>query len=160
MESTLQRMVKYSLVCLVASILVPLPAIAQQAARLDQCDIKQICDPLIRINGGSKSVKKSHDYSLKMLSEMCESKSMTKEEASSSGFDLEAVIYGVPVKLMYDQDSKTRTEARSKLCTLDFTAVKSKGYSDVLIKDGVPNLPQDYNVCVAAVAGVSSFSVQ
>lgn len=111
-------------------------------------DPAKVCSPVLTRAVTERYLESNRSFQKKILSQLCSEQQLTAEKARSQGLEINAVVDGVPLGALWSDDASERQDARSKLCTKDFSDVSDVTHIKLMERVPVPDLMANYNRCV------------
>lgn len=111
-------------------------------------DPARICAPVLTHAVTERYLESNRSFQKKILSQLCSEQELTAEKARNQGLEINAVIEGTPVGALWSDNASERQNARSKLCTMDFSDVSDVSYIKLMERVPLPDLMAEYNRCV------------
>lgn len=122
--------------------------LASMCLNAQNLDPAKVCSPVLTRAVTERYLESNRSFQKKILSQLCSEQQLTAEKARSQGLEINAIVDGVPLGALWSDDASERQDARSKLCTKDFSDVSDVTHIKLMERVPVPDLMANYNRCV------------
>lgn len=122
--------------------------LASMCLNAQNLDPAKVCSPVLTRAVTERYLESNRSFQKKILSQLCSEQQLTAEKARSQGLEINAIVDGVPLGALWSDDASERQDARSKLCTKDFSDVSDVTHIKLMERVPVPDLMASYNRCV------------